>query len=76
MENQHRYINGYRDLSQKEIGAMNDIKAMGNSIGNFLEALAKNPDVDTDPRMISLAKTNLQEGLMWAVRAVAQPTSF
>lgn len=76
MENQHRYINGYRDLSQQEIDAMNDIKALGNSLGNFLEALAANPDVDTDPRMISLAKTNLQEGLMWAVRAVAQPTSF
>lgn len=32
MENQHRKITGYRDLSQTEIDLMNEIKALGTQI--------------------------------------------
>lgn len=32
MENQHRKITGYRDLSQEEIDLMNKIKALGPQI--------------------------------------------
>lgn len=76
MDNQHKYIDGYRDLSKQEIDIMNDIKRQGNSLGNFLENLKLNPDVKVDETWLELAKSNLQVGLMAAVRAVAQPTSF
>lgn len=32
MENQHRKINGYRELTQVEIDLMNEIKALGPQI--------------------------------------------
>ena len=32
MENQHRKIIGYRELSQEEIDLMNEIKALGAAI--------------------------------------------
>ncbi len=32
MENQHRKITGYRELSQTEIDLMNEIKALGSQI--------------------------------------------
>lgn len=76
MENQHKFIDGYRDLSRDEINIMNDIKRQGNSLGNFLENLKHNPDVKVDLRWLAIAQTDLQKGLMAAVRAVAQPTSF
>jgi hypothetical protein len=76
MENQHRFIEGYRELNEHEIQVMNDIKRQGNSLGNFLENLKHNPDIKVDERWLNIAMTDLQKGLMAAVRAVAQPTSF
>ena len=76
MENQHRYVDGYRELNAHEISIINDIKRQGNSLGNFLENLRQNPDVNVDERWLAEAKTDLQKGLMSAVRAVAQPTTF
>lgn len=76
MENQHRYIDGYRDLNKTEINVMNDIKRMGNSLGNFLENLKNNPDLDVDQRLLAIGMTDIQKGLMMAVRSVAKPTSF
>jgi hypothetical protein len=32
MDNQHRKISGYRELSQEEIGLMNEIKAKGEEL--------------------------------------------
>lgn len=37
MENQHRKITGYRELSQAEIDAMNAIKAEGEMLGALVE---------------------------------------
>ena len=76
MDNQHTYIDGYRDLSREEIDTMNDIKRMGNSLGNYLEALGSRDDMAVDQRWLSIAKTEIQKGLMAAVRSVAKPTSF
>ena len=36
MENQHKKIKGYRDLSQYEIDLMNKIKAKGNELGELV----------------------------------------
>lgn len=37
MENQHRKISGYRELSQAEIDLMNRIKAFGPQLENLIE---------------------------------------
>lgn len=74
MENQHRKITGYRELSQKEINLMNDIKEQGNNMGLALDATSKISGVDQ--RWISIARTHMQQGLMAWVRAITRPDSF
>lgn len=36
MENQHRKIKGYRELSQEEIDLMNEVKALGPQIAQVI----------------------------------------
>lgn len=74
MENQHQKITGYRDLSQAEIDMMNEAKALAEQCGALIAKLEADPT--TDKRNVALGKTNLQQGFMWAIRAVAQPTTF
>lgn len=74
MDNQHKKIKGYRDLSQKEINQMNALKDIANKVGDIIEALQDDPDVDQ--RWLAIAKTDLQKGFMSAVRSVAKPDSF
>lgn len=72
MENQHRKIKGYRELSQEEIDTMNDIKIMGEALGEYIEAMPES----VDERWLAIAKMNLQQGFMALTRAVAQPDFF
>lgn len=74
MDNQHKKIKGYRELSQTEIDLMNKIKAKGAELGELIDEL-QNTD-GLDQRAISIGKTELQTGTMWLVRGVAQPESF
>ena len=74
MDNQHRQISGYRELTQQDIDAMNAVKAKAEEVGMQLDALALLPGIDK--RALAIAKTELQTGFMWAVRAVAQPQGF
>lgn len=74
MDNQHQKIKGYRDLSQTEIDLMNEGKELAEKCGAFIAKLEA--DDTTDKRNVALGKTNLQQGFMWAIRAVAQPTTF
>jgi hypothetical protein len=37
MDNQHKQIKGYRDLSQEEIDLMNEIKSVGERLQNLCE---------------------------------------
>lgn len=74
MDNQHKKITGYRDLSQAEIDAMNEIKALGNEIGELVKKLRSQDGLDQ--RWVSIGSTHMQEGLMALTRGVAQPTSF
>lgn len=73
VENQHKLIKGYRDLSQAEIDAMNAIKAKGEELGELIEQARA---AGADPRWLAIAQTDLQKGIMSMVRAVAKPTSF
>ena len=88
MENQHRKISGYRELSQTEIDLMNRIKAAGAEILGLHEELvflladyqATISDQElnrfslAEPlRWAAIGKTDIQTGIMALVRAVAQP---
>lgn len=74
MENQHKEIKGYRDLSRDEIDLMNKIKNHGIELGVLIDELCNMGQLDQ--RWISIGQTNLQTGLMALTRAIAQPTIF
>ena len=74
MENQHKQIIGYRDLSQEEIDLMNMVKGLAAKAGAELEIV--NSATDTDKRWVAIARTHLQEGFMALTRAIAKPTTF
>jgi len=74
MENQHRKITGYRDLTQEEIDLMNAIKTVGGDVGRLVDAIAG--DSAFDQRWTAIARTHLQQGFMALTRAVAKPDSF
>jgi len=99
MENQHRQIKGYRELSQKEIDLMNRIKEFGPQLKQLVddvyehvleqhkEASGESPHEANQRELFRLTeakpldwltegKGELQKGLMFLTRAVAQPTFF
>lgn len=74
MDNQHRKIKGYRELTQQEIDLMNRIKTKGVELGELVDELR---DVlELDQRWVSIGATHLQQGLMALTRAVAKPEFF
>ncbi|MFU1599685.1 hypothetical protein ACM257_20110 [Alteromonas macleodii] len=74
MDNQHKKIKGYRDLSQEEIDLMNEGKELSKKVGDFISKLEANETLDK--RWVAIGKTDLQKGFMSAIRSIAQPTSF
>ena len=74
MDNQHKKIKGYRELSQDEIDLMNRIKEQGACLELMISDLYSS--IGIDGRWIDIAETHLQQGIMAAVRAVAKPESF
>jgi hypothetical protein len=74
MDNQHRQIKGYRELSQPEIDLMNAIKTKGAELGDLVAKLRATEGLDQ--RWINIGATDLQTGLMALTRGVAQPTFF
>ena len=71
MDNQHKMIRGYRDLTQDDIARMNGIKVACARVRAQLDAMAG--DAGIDQRARAIAVTKLEETEMWSVRAVAQP---
>ena len=74
MENQHRKITGYRELSQSEIDLMNEVKEQGKVLDALITQMTHNDEVDR--RWLAIGTTNLQLGLMALTRAIAKPNSF
>ena len=74
MDNQHRQIKGYRELSQSEIDLMNEIKTKGAELGDLVKKLRDSTEVDQ--RWVSIGTTDMQTGLMALTRSVAKPTFF
>ena len=65
---------GYRELSEGEKLAINNIKQLAQLAGVMVETLEVNDSLDQ--RWVAIAKTELQKGFMSMTRAVAQPTTF
>lgn len=105
MENQHRKITGYRELSAEEIALINEIKAKGEELRALVakigavitpplpeigaadvqadgiamvagELPAIENEGDTPLYWLRSADIGFRSALMYATRAVAQPTSY
>ncbi|MEQ9131115.1 MAG: hypothetical protein RJQ08_13595 [Salinisphaeraceae bacterium] len=85
MDNQHRKISGYRELEQREIDLINQIKAKGEELSELVASVRDVQDLmtkehgspDAEPlRWINIAQTHLQQGVMALIRAVAKPEGF
>lgn len=74
MDNQHRKITGYRELTEMEIHLMNEGKELAKKCGAFIEKLEY--ETDTDKRWVAEGKTDLQKGFMSLIRSVAKPETF
>ena len=76
MDNQHKQIRGYRDLSADEIAMMNEIKGKAAEVGDLVEKIAGSRATPEGKRWAATAKTDQQKGFMALTRAVALPDSF
>jgi len=90
MENQHRKISGYRELSQDEINLMNEIKEKGKELSLLRDKLSEVVGWDSPPppsaeeteplaqsiRWLEIGSDHLQQGLMAWTRSVAKPEFF
>lgn len=74
VDNQHKKITGYRDLSEADIALMNEGKALAEQVGAFVDKLRVTSGLDQ--RWVSVGATDLQKGFMSLIRGIAQPTSF
>lgn len=73
MDNQHKRIKGYRDLTEDEIALMNEIKEAESRLGVLWRKVNESPGVDK--RWVAVARTHFEEGSSALVRSVAQPES-
>jgi hypothetical protein len=78
-------ITGYRQLSEAEVALMNEGKALGVQLGEYIAklrtytedaAIMNNGGPVLDQRWISIGATDLQRGLMAVIRGIAQPSTF
>lgn len=74
VDNQHRQIPGYRDLSQDEIETIRNCKEMESVLTDFW-ASVKRDHPDLDPRDFAMARTHFEDGFIRLVRSVAKPDS-
>ena len=74
VDNQHKQIKGYRDLTQEEIDCMNACKEMAVQVGALCDKVAATAGVDQ--RWVAIGRTDLQKGFMSLIRGVARPETF
>jgi hypothetical protein len=85
MENQHRKISGYRELTQQEIYLMNQIKALGPLIEAVVYDIKEHVQLNHNnqefidaecQKWLEDGKMEMKKGLMSLTRAVARPKFF
>jgi hypothetical protein len=75
VDNQHKQIKGYRDLSIQEIDDMNAAKVLAEQVGDLCKKFEMERPM-ADKRWLAIAKTDLQKGFMSLVRSIARPETF
>lgn len=74
MENQHREIKGYRELSPEDIALMNEVKALEAKFNGIVDRMRGTEMAGRmDQRQVSIAQTDGESAFMRLVRAIAQP---
>ena len=80
MDNQHKKIKGYRDLTQDEIDLMNEAKELAEKVGEFCTKLgvanSQTGNHCIDMMWVVIGRTDLQKGFMSLVRSIARPETF
>lgn len=71
MDNQHKKISGYRDLTPDDITVMNEIKGLEALFNGMIDRLKTVSGIDQ--RQVALAATHGEDAFMHAVRAIARP---
>ncbi len=71
MDNQHRQISGYRDLTQRDIGKINELKDTEARLNELLAEMRLSPD--TNKRSVAIASTHIETAFMYLIKAVAKP---
>lgn len=71
MDNQHRKISGYRELSQEEIDIMNAIKEKEKEVKELIGELSSFNEIDQE--WFHEGKMDVQKGFMSLVRSIAKP---
>ena len=64
-------ITGHRELTEEEIAIMNEGKELELEIGKFLKKINALPN--SRKRDLHVARTHIQTGIMFSLRAVARP---
>jgi hypothetical protein len=67
-------ITGYRQLTAGEIHWINRVKEKAKEVGYLLDEIRIHGD--PDPRWLAIGKTDLQQGFMAVIRAIAKPEGF
>lgn len=86
VENQHRQITGYRDLTQAEIDMMNEIKAHEKATAELHRKVAAligppsnedryDSEISERRRNVAIARTEFETAFMRLVRSVARPAT-
>jgi hypothetical protein len=70
VDNQHKHIKGYRDLSQAEIDLMNEVKGLEAVVA---ELLARIERLGGTPRELAIARHHSEDLFSRAVKAIAKP---
>lgn len=78
-------VSGYRKLNDAELELVNRLKAEGPKLEELFKDVAElirsrtvaygTPDAERY-RNLALGKTNIQQGFMWLIRAVAAPNGL
>lgn len=70
MENQHRQIDGYRELTAEEISLINEVKQLQRRFAQLRREVLQRGG---EPRNAALARTYGEEGFSRLIKAVAKP---
>lgn len=65
-------IKGYRSLTEQEVNAINTLKKVEERLTETLDAAEV--EFDANKRYLALARTHLETGFMFAVKAIDKPT--